>query len=191
MFCPLQTLQCATGGTEVVAGTHTMPNVEYSTGGGFSDVAPQPSWQSAAVATFLGSAGALVGSPTFNTTGRGYPDIAALGHMFYVELGKSVVGVDGTSASTPVVAGLVGSLNAWRIANGKPVLGFMNPLLYTLGASSPGAFNDITSGDNSCTEEGCSTGCSGFGAVKGWDAATGWGTPNYQGMKSAITAMGI
>ena len=34
------------------------------------------------------------------------------------------------------------------------------------------AFNDITSGDNSCTEGGCSAGCSGFAAVPGWDAAT-------------------
>lgn len=107
---------------------------------------------------------------------------------FYVELGKEVVGVDGTSASTPVAAGLIGSLNAWRIANGKPVLGFLNPLLYSLPAS---AFNDITSGDNSCTEGGCSAGCSGFAAVPGWDAATGLGTLNYQGMKASITAMGI
>ena len=67
-----------------------MPNVEYSTGGGFSEVAAQPTWQTAAVAKYLATPGALVGAPTFNTTGRGYPDIAALGHMFYVELGKQV-----------------------------------------------------------------------------------------------------
>ena len=37
--------------------------------------------------------------------GRAYPDIAALGHNYYVELGGSPNAVDGTSCSTPVIGG--------------------------------------------------------------------------------------
>jgi hypothetical protein len=103
-----------------------------------------------------------------------------------------VSSVDGTSAATPTVAGLMGSLNAWRIANGKPVVGFVNPLLYTIYAKNPAAFNDVISGDNSCTESACPCPAkTGFGATKGWDATTGVGTPNYGVMKDTITAMGI
>lgn len=49
------------------------------------------------------------------------------------------------------------------------------------------AFNDVTSGDNKCTEVQC---CStGFSASQGWDAATGLGTPNVANMLSAIAQM--
>ena len=47
--------------------------------------------------------------------GRGYPDIAALGHNYYVELGGSPSEVDGTSCSTPVIGGIIGLLNAYRL----------------------------------------------------------------------------
>ena len=49
-------------------------------------------------------------------------------------------------------------------------LGFLNPFLYSTGAS---ALNDITSGDN----PGCDT--DGFPAIPGWDPVTGFGTPNF------------
>ena len=52
------------------------------------------------------------------------------------------------------------------------VLGFVNPAIYALAVSTPSAFHDITSGDNSCTETTC-TGCTGYGAAAGWDPATG------------------
>jgi kumamolisin len=44
-----------------------------------------------------------------------------------------------------------------------PRVGFVNPQLYQF----PGAFNDITSGNNGA-----------FQAGPGWDAATGLGSPN-------------
>ena len=52
-------------------------------------------------------------------------------------------------------------LNDYLISNGKPPLGFLNPLIYA--ATSASAFNDITSGSN----PGCGT--NGFSAVRGWD----------------------
>lgn len=81
--------------------------------------------------------------------------------------------IDGTSASSPVVAGLVGLLNAHRQRAGRPNVGFFNPLLYQVWAETNGsAFNDIIEGSNRCTEGGCI--CkTGFNAVQGWDASTG------------------
>ena len=43
-------------------------------------------------------------------------------------------------------------------------------------------FNDITNGTN----PGCGT--EGFNATPGWDPVTGFGTPNFQELKSAVTA---
>lgn len=53
-------------------------------------------------------------------------------------------GISGTSASSPSFAGLVALANDARIAAGRPPLGFLNPLIYTIGPL--GAFNDITVG---------------------------------------------
>lgn len=46
----------------------------------------------------------------------------------------------------------------------------------------PGAFADITVGDNTCTEQGCFAACKGYYAAKGWDPVTGLGTPRVDTM---------
>jgi tripeptidyl-peptidase-1 len=125
----------------------------------------------------------------FNANGRGYPDVATLGHNFYVYQGGAEL-VDGTSCAAPTFAGILALLNAYLVENGKPKLGFATPLLYTIG-SDPTlariAFNDITKGDNKCTEETC---CEyGFSATTGWDATTGFGTPNVSGLVEALRAL--
>jgi len=100
-----------------------------------------------------------------------------------------IEGVGGTSCSSPIVAGVVSILNDWVIANdGKP-LGFISPLLYKMAAEHPAAFTDITKGDNICTEAGCSSGCQGFYAAKGWDPVTGLGSPVYTEMLKYIQSM--
>ncbi len=48
----------------------------------------------------------------------------------------------GTSFSSPILAAMFALLNGELIQAGKPVLGFLNPWLY----SHPEMFNDITSG---------------------------------------------
>ena len=55
---------------------------------------------------------------------------------------------------------MVSLLNDYLISKGKSPLGFLNPLIYSTGATG---FNDITSGSN----PGCGT--NGFTAGKGWD----------------------
>jgi subtilase family serine protease len=184
------TLQCAVGGTEVVASNKLL--ALFSSGGGFSTQAPRPSWQDAVVAAYLKSGAMLPPLTDFNATNRGFPDVAALGHNYAVEVGGSINSVDGTSAATPVFSGIIADINAERVAAGKPVVGFVSPLLYGIYATDPLAFNDVTSGDNSCTEGACPCPAkTGFGATKGWDATTGLGTPNVGRMLAAMDAMGI
>jgi len=121
----------------------------------------------------------------YNTKGRGFPDIAALGSAILIFDGQ-IDTVGGTSASCPIVAGIIALLNDYAITkSGKP-LGFLNPLLYKMAAAHPAAFHDITVGDNICTEGGCSSTCKGFVCAKGWDPVSGWGTPVYSEMLAYI-----
>lgn len=69
-------------------------------------------------------------------------------------------------------------VNDALIAKGRPPLGFLNPWLYRLGGSR--GFNDITQG----SIWGCDT--SGFPAKSGWDLATGFGTPDFKKIRSAL-----
>ena len=107
-------------------------------------------------------------------------------------MGGAVNAVDGTSAATPVFAGLIAALNGYRVANGKAQLGFLNPVLYAAYAANPLSFNDVLTGDNSCTESACPCPANtGFGATKGFDAATGLGTPNYAVLKATIDTFDV
>jgi subtilase family serine protease len=67
-----------------------------------------------------------------------------------VDVNQSIVG--GTSASSPVFAGIVALLNQYAIANGLQStagLGNINPTLYMIAAnSSYAAFHPVTSGDS-------------------------------------------
>lgn len=65
--------------------------------------------------------------------------------------------VDGTSCATPAFTGIVALLNDARIAEGRPPLGFLNPLVWALNTNpyATAAFNDITVGNNpGCGTEG-------------------------------------
>ncbi|KAF2645222.1 subtilisin-like protein [Massarina eburnea CBS 473.64] len=146
-----------------------------SGGGGFSEIFGRPSYQNDTVNTWL-STDTTHSSVTayFNSSGRAYPDIAAQATNFIIVASGSATSVSGTSCSAPTTAGIFQLLNSARIASGKKGLGFLNPWLY--GTASSG-FTDITSGKIG----GCSGVISGagFSAVKGWDPATGLGTPNF------------
>jgi len=140
--------------------------------GGFSNTWDLPSWQQTAVQDYLNSA-TLPASHFFNSSGRAYPDLSSLGVNVQIVQNGKVVAVDGTSCSSPIVAGLISMLNEIRLNAQKPTLGFINPMLYQWAASNPTAFNDITAGSN---PQGC---CPGFQAAAGWDPVTGLGTPNF------------
>jgi tripeptidyl-peptidase-1 len=160
--CPFVT---SVGGT-----TRVNPEVAVDfSGGGFSRYFAMPSYQTTAVKAFINKLGNTFDG-LYNKTGRAYPDLAAQGSGFQVVLGGRVISVGGTSASSPTVAAVFALLNDFRLSQGKPTLGFVNPLLYSNASSG---FNDITSGSN----PGCGT--NGFTAGVGWDPVTGWGTPDF------------
>ena len=147
-FC--QSYGCAGAGTEVTCSYQT--GALITSGGGFSNVAPRQWWQAAAVASYLATETVLPPATAFNASGRGYPDVAAIGHNLIIDVNNELLIVDGTSCSAPIFAAVIALANAARLAAGLPVLGFMNPALYAIAVSTPGAFHDITAGNNSCTE---------------------------------------
>lgn len=172
----------------------------FSSAGGFSNVFQRPWYQELAIEEYF-----RVGNPSYpyyselnvdvNTTtglynriGRGIPDIAANGAYFESYLNGKLVHFFGSSLASPLFASVItlvssslfstlfifsatnfSQINEERLAIGKSSVGFINPVLYL----NPWALNDITNGTNL----GCGT--EGFPAVKGWDPATGLGTPNY------------
>ncbi|KAI9852854.1 MAG: hypothetical protein M1838_004413 [Thelocarpon superellum] len=171
--CPYVT---AVGATQVAPGNAvTAPEtacekVIYS-GGGFSNVFPMPSYQSAAVESWFRTSPPAYGSDVFNNSGtvRAYPDVAANGANYAVAIEGNFSLVYGTSASSPTFGSVITLINEARLNKDKSTVGFINPTLY----QNPGVMFDITSGGN----QGCGT--AGFTAVQGWDPVTGLGTPNY------------
>eukprot|EP00729_Bicosta_minor_P007337 gene7337-11405_t len=178
------------GGTDFVVRSEIGPEAAWlGSGGGFSDVFPIPPYQAAAVAAYKAKAGSnLPPASRWNNTGRGFPDVSALGgqkNQYCITLGDRKAGVAttayGTSAATPVVAGVVAKLNEIRLAAGKPPMGFLNPFIY----AHPEGWNDVTvgaSGFNTSPENG-------FVAIAGWDAATGYGSPNFEVLSALVQSI--
>jgi tripeptidyl-peptidase-1 len=142
-----------------------------SSGGGFSNVFPTPSYQKSALATYFAKNTPPYTAAQYNNSmaTRGFPDVSANGANYMTLIDGQYQLVYGTSASSPVFAAVLALINEARLNLGKASVGFVNPALY----ANPTMLNDITSGSN----KGCGT--QGFSAVAGWDPVTGLGTPNY------------
>ena len=153
-----------------------------NSGGGFSNTFPAPRYQAAAIAAYKRTANASLPNPVWwNATGRGYPDVSALGgdrNSYCIAGGTLFAGTWGTSASAPVVATIFARLNALRLAAGGKPLGFLNPWVY----KHADAFNDVTKGVNNHHNKKYG----GFEATVGWDPATGVGTPNWPKLVAAL-----
>eukprot|EP01124_Arcella_intermedia_P013339 TRINITY_DN19765_c0_g1_i1.p1 TRINITY_DN19765_c0_g1~~TRINITY_DN19765_c0_g1_i1.p1 ORF type:complete len:601 (+),score=123.18 TRINITY_DN19765_c0_g1_i1:44-1846(+) len=171
---------CASAGTEVAVSYGVSG---FTSGGGFSNVAPMPDWQKAAVSKYLsGPEGQQLPAGYFNPNGRAYPDVSALGDKILIWLGSDQ-SIGGTSASCPMVAGIFSLLNSYTVSKTGKTLGPVNQLIYKMAQEQPATFTDITVGDNECTESGCGLdSCYGYFCSTGWDPVTGWGTPNYTQM---------
>ncbi|OJD09984.1 hypothetical protein AJ78_08822 [Emergomyces pasteurianus Ep9510] len=146
---------------------------DFVSGGGFSELFERPQYQTQAVKNYLDALGGQHHGH-FNRRGRGYPDIAALGYHFSVFWNGQAHLQDGTSASAPTVAAIIALVNDALLDNGRPPLGFLNPWLYSEARET---FTDVVRGSN----RGCNS--SGFPALKGWDPATGLGTPWFPKLK--------
>ena len=96
----------------------------------------------------------------------------------------------GTSAGSPQWAALVALAD--QMAGGR--VGDINKTLYHLGKGNNAStyFHDITVGDNSVPFNSGVPGTpiTGFSAVPGWDAATGWGSPIANTLVPAIAKPG-
>jgi subtilase family serine protease len=137
-------------------------------GGGFSRFYKEPSYQQNLPTTT---------QQQLNNR-RGVPDVSAAADpntalAVYSQGAWQPVG--GTSASTPIWAGMMAIADQMA---GRP-LGFINPALYKL-ASNPSTyaqdFRDVTVGNNT----NVIAGVQGYAAGTGWDAVTGLGTPNAE-----------
>ncbi len=194
--CPYVT---AVGGTVKVT-----PEVAWNgSSGGFSKYFSRPSYQKATLDTYMGTVSPETKAyyaPFTNWAGRGFPDLAAhSGDPWYQVIYAGQPDENGgTSAATPLFAGIVGLLNDARLRKGMPALGFLNPLIYTYG---PKIFTDIT--------DGFGAGCNGintqsggpeppgsglvpgarWNATAGWDPVTGYGTPDFQKMKELVLSL--
>jgi len=114
--------------------------------------------------------------------GRGIPDVAGNASPnsgYPIFLAGAPADANGTSASTPTWAALVALINS----NLGYSVGFINPFIYALGSS---AFNPISplwpdpslSQLATCPANNSLGGIAGYTAGAGWDACTGWGSPN-------------
>ena len=103
--------------------------------GGFSEYFPRPAWQEKAASAYIK---AINGSHDgwYKPSGRAIPDISAIGSRYVIGDAKFEWTQSGTSASTPVVASIFALINDQRLRAGKPVLGFLNPLLYSANVSA-------------------------------------------------------
>lgn len=153
----------------------------FGGGGGVSTLIDRPAWQRGA--TVDAGADRLV--PDVALYADSYP-----GWLMYctpVAAGCEASGwlkVGGTSAATPLMAG-IGALatQATRQA-GVTRPGFVSPLLYQLAedeGTRASVFRDVVLGNNDLFDLGC---CD---AAVGYDQASGWGSVDGAGFVAAIT----
>lgn len=184
-----QQYPCNNGTSEKVAMSPDQDTL-FTSGGGFSNYTSRPAYQSTAVLSYLKSHGLRPPADKFGVNNRGYPDISTAGSKTLIVLANYPQWNGGTSASTPTFAGIVSLLNDYRLNNGKKPLGFLNYVLYDMGAHYPQAYHFITEGNNTCTGWELNTCCKyGYSAIAGWNPAVGFGTPNFQAMLKYISQL--
>ena len=171
------------GGTTIVAGSVLKSDIVWkegdglrshnggSTGGGVSAVFRRPRWQKKIRIQSVNPK-AIVG--------RCVPDVSAnadwIASPYLLVIDGKVQPNGGTSAASPLWASLVALINAQSSRNTR--LGYFTPILYeTLNPRNSKTVaalgcTDVAVGNNSTDKIG------GYAAGSGYDAASGWGTPN-------------
>jgi tripeptidyl-peptidase I len=159
-----------------------------TSGGGFSTIFTRPDWQNDAVNSYLNRTHGTVQAPSPGFgSGRGFPDVSLLAREYVVALGGNFTAVSGTSASSPVFAGMISLVNTARLREGKPALGWVTPALYKLSSSF---VKDVTSGHNKCVASASVCCQQGFHATEGWDPVTGLGSVDFVRFQRAMLSIG-
>lgn len=139
-------------------------------GGGVSTTWPIPSYQSPGTMTQAGGSGTM----------RNIPDVALTAdvQIFLISNNGQRLEVGGTSAAAPLWAGFLALANQQAAANKDARVGFLNPLIYGIGAGSSydSDLHDVSTGNNGR-----------FNALIGYDLATGWGSPSGQPLINSLT----
>ncbi len=160
------------------------PGEVLAGGGGVSNIFPKPGYQSDVAPAV--------------TTGRMVPDVALAASPetvpYLIVYNGSPLLVGGTSAATPVFAGIAVLINNYLVAGGTlaaPGLGSINSVLYLLAERAPNVFHDVTTGSNDvpCTAgtKDCADGTLGYTAQPGYDLATGLGSVDAYALASNWT----
>jgi kumamolisin len=136
-------------------------------GGGISQFYARPAYQDR-----------VPGAPASQQQ-RLVPDVAALADSntgWHIIVAGSDHQIGGTSAAAPFWAGITALINQDLRRHGLRRVGFANPALYWIALRQDRfhAFHDVTAGNNLL-----------YPAGKGWDAATGLGTPDVARLDAA------
>jgi subtilase family serine protease len=137
-------------------------------GGGVNPVAPRPKWQPALGASASGPAR------------RGVPDVSAAASPaspWWVSDSGGWETAGGTSAAAPFWAASILLVQQYAAKQGIRGSCFLAPLLYRLADEHATAFHDVTLGGNRH-----------YGAGRGWDYATGLGSPDVYKLAKAMVA---
>lgn len=160
----------AVGGTRLTlsrSGGYGSETAWSGSGGGNTHDFSRPSWQR--------------GPGAFDPSYRSIPDVSfdadpQSGVLVYLQGQWAVEG--GTSLGAPAWAAVWALASQYHRARTHHGLGWANPLLYGLANSSQRSrvFHDVTQGDNGYWRAG-----------SGWDAVTGWGTPDVDKLVRALS----
>jgi hypothetical protein len=152
----------------------------WAGGGGASAYFSKPIWQT--------------GTGVPNDNARDVPDLSLNSSFFhdgslmcvqgscvsgFRDSNQDLIAEGGTSVATPCFAGIVALINQkMNTPNGQ---GNINPILYSMAASTPAAFHDITTGNNMVPCQAGTTDCPNGGAIGysagiGYDQASGLGS---------------
>ncbi len=199
------------GGTDMTSpGSSSTPPVETAWnekmtsggggGGGMSTFWQMPSWQQgSSVPGIINSysTGTLCNASSGSYC-REVPDVSGSAdpsHAYVIYYKGSWTAVGGTSAAAPTWASLAALAaegygatddSSGKVTNG---LGFLNPALYSIAASTPSAFNDITSGNNDYT--GTNKGdYPAASSSQRYSMAAGLGSPNGSVLIGALVKYG-
>lgn len=158
--------------------------------GGVSTLFSVPSWQNnLSYTTYPGNitqmltTGILSANPLI---GRSVPDISAAYGPYVFWYNSNISGGAGTSASCPIIAGILGrviSLNGGR----RPPPLTLNSILY----SHPSSLNKSTGNANLTVGNNAIGNVPGYSATSSWDPVTGLGVPNGNIFYQTITGAGI
>ena len=145
----------------------------FAGGGGISSFVSAPTWQQGLTYQKWFKSNSSAG-PVTSLTNRGEPDIAAAMNAYGVWINGTIYGFSGTSASSPIMAGIFARIRA--LTGNKLSSPQINSILY----QNLNAFYDINTGNDDSLLS------TGYVASIGWDPVTGLGVPIGTALLAAV-----